>query len=313
MGIIEDIIARTLRRMERDLSEIKNIRRIDFVDLFPTSESHRKMLDEEAMREGKIIEETERGNVYLLNNPIPTKYGDLSFLKVRFFDETRKNWEAAVDFEVEDRSVLRSKVGKDPRFDFMVRQGWDAVEFKTNDALVYFVNPPASKFYPDRMKFRKIVEAILSKKPFDLAVRGKILTAVSAAKCSTKIYRKDIFFRVHLSNGATLEAFPGSYPSNLVITYSDNQERIIDNECITDYDEYLNLDGERYLLYDVGDELILEEVLFGDPKDEQIASTFDEYCVGYNTWVLGPLNDGKRRGVFKQRLEIGDVNLIEEF
>ena len=59
MGIIEDIIARTLRRMERDLSEIKNIRRIDFVDLFPTSESHRKMLDEEAMREGKIIEETE--------------------------------------------------------------------------------------------------------------------------------------------------------------------------------------------------------------------------------------------------------------
>ena len=47
MGIIEDIIARTLRRMERDLSEIKNIRRIDFVDLFPTSESHRKMLDEQ--------------------------------------------------------------------------------------------------------------------------------------------------------------------------------------------------------------------------------------------------------------------------
>ena len=70
MGIIEDIIARTLRRMERDLSEIKNIRRIDFVDLFPTSESHRKMLDEEAMRKGKIIEETERGNVYLLNNSI---------------------------------------------------------------------------------------------------------------------------------------------------------------------------------------------------------------------------------------------------
>ena len=145
--MIEDIVNKNLVRIEADLKEIDDIQKIDFIDLFPISEEHKEMLDNEAKNISKIIKETERGNVYLLNNPIKTKYGNLSLFKVRFFDETRLNWEAAVDFVVGDRKVLENKVGKDSRFKYISRPDWDAVEFKTKDTLIYFLNPLASDVY----------------------------------------------------------------------------------------------------------------------------------------------------------------------
>jgi len=63
--VIEKIINKNLERIENDLKEINDIQNIDFIDLFPVSEEHRKSLDKEAIRVGKIIKETERGNVYL--------------------------------------------------------------------------------------------------------------------------------------------------------------------------------------------------------------------------------------------------------
>ena len=145
--MIEEIIQKNLKRIEKDLNEIKDIQNIDFIDLFPISEEHRKILDEEAIKIGMIIEKTERGNVYLLNTQLDTEYGKLSLVKVRFFDETRINWEAAADFVVKDRTVLEDKVGKDPRFKYIVRPDWDAIEFKTKDTLIYFLNPLASEVY----------------------------------------------------------------------------------------------------------------------------------------------------------------------
>lgn len=145
--MIEDIVNKNLVRIEADLKEFDDIQKIDFVDLFPISEEHKEMLDNEAKNISKIIKETDRGNVYLLNNPIKTKYGNLSLFKVRFFDETRLNWEAAADFVVGDRKVLENKVGKDSRFKYISRPDWDAVEFKTKDTLIYFLNPLASDVY----------------------------------------------------------------------------------------------------------------------------------------------------------------------
>ncbi len=145
--MIEEIVKRTLEKASKDLKEIEGLKGIDFIDLFPTSEAHKKQLDEEAERKGQIIEVTERGNIYLLKTPIPTKYGDLFLLKVRSFDETRLDWEAEVDFIVEDRDILKKKIGNDRRFSFLVRPDWDAVEFKTNDTLAYFVHPSATDVY----------------------------------------------------------------------------------------------------------------------------------------------------------------------
>ena len=148
--MIEEIINKNLKRIEKDLQEINDIQNIDFIDLFPMSEEHRRVLDNEATQIGKIIVKTERGNVYYLNKPVITKYGELRLIKIRFYDETRTNWEAAADFVVKDRRVLEDKVGKDSRFKYIVRPDWDAIEFKTNDTLIYFLNPLASEVYLNR-------------------------------------------------------------------------------------------------------------------------------------------------------------------
>lgn len=150
--MLEEIVRENLNRIEEDLLEIKDLQNIDFLDIFPKSEEHRNQLDKEISKIAVLLETTERGNVYALNNPIETKYGKLIYVKIRIFDKTRLNWEAAADFVVKDRNILMMKVGKDTRFSYIKREKWDAIEFKTDNTLVYFLNPLASEVYGNNKK-----------------------------------------------------------------------------------------------------------------------------------------------------------------
>lgn len=145
--MLQEIIEKNLNRIEKDLLEIEGLRSIDFIDIFPKSEEHKIQLDDEVSKISKLLKKTERGNIYLLNEPIHTNYGELKYLKIRYFDETRLNWEAAADFVVEDRDALMDKVGKDKRYSYIKRPEWDAIEFKTENTLIYFLNPLASEVY----------------------------------------------------------------------------------------------------------------------------------------------------------------------
>lgn len=150
--MLQEIISKNLNRIGKDMLEIKDLQNIDFLDIFPKSEEHKNQLDEEISKIAMLIEKTERGNVYALNNPIETQYGKLTYIKIRIFDETRLNWEAAADFVVKDRNILMEKVGKDIRFSYIKREKWDAIEFKTDNTLVYFLNPLASEVYGKNKK-----------------------------------------------------------------------------------------------------------------------------------------------------------------
>ena len=145
--MLVDIIEKNLNRIENDLNEIEGLKNIDFIDIFPTSEKQKLQLENEMKNIANLEVKTERGNVYTLIKPLDTKYGKLKWIKIRYFDESRLNWEAAADFIVDDRNVLLNKVGKDKRFTYIKRDEWDAIEFKTNNTLVYFLNPLASEVY----------------------------------------------------------------------------------------------------------------------------------------------------------------------
>mgnify|MGYP001864261629 FL=1 len=145
--MLYEIVRKNLERIDSDLKEIEGIKRIDFIDVFPTSVEHKMQLDLEMQNISSLILETERGNVYILHEAIHTKFWELKFVKIRFFDETRLNWEAAIDFVVEDRNILLNRVGKDSRYSYIQRPEWDAVEFKTSDTLIYFLHPLASEVY----------------------------------------------------------------------------------------------------------------------------------------------------------------------
>lgn len=146
-SMLEDIIKRNEKRIEKDINQIRDIQKIDFIDIFPESEEHRKMLDEECSKISKLIDSTEKGNFYLLNKPIKTKWGNLKFLKIRFFDKSRIEYEAAPDFVVKDWNKIKEQVGKDKRFSYISRPNWEAVEFKTENSLVYFLNPLVTSVY----------------------------------------------------------------------------------------------------------------------------------------------------------------------
>ena len=78
--MLEEIINKNLNRIEKDLLEIKDLQTIDFLDIFPKSEEHRRILDEEISKIAMLLEKTERGNVYALNSPIETKYGKIIYI-----------------------------------------------------------------------------------------------------------------------------------------------------------------------------------------------------------------------------------------
>ena len=145
--MIFDIISKNLDRIEKDLKEIDGLKNIDFIDIFPTSEKHKLQLENEIKSIATLKLKTERGNVYTLVKPMNTKYGKLKWIKIRYFDESRLNWEAAADFVIDNRDILLDRVNKDKRFTYIKRDEWDAVEFKTDDTLIYFLNPLASEVY----------------------------------------------------------------------------------------------------------------------------------------------------------------------
>lgn len=145
--MLEEIIKKNESRIEKDIKQIEDIQFIDFIDIFPESEDHRKKLDEEVSKISRLIDSTKKGNFYLLNNPIETKWGKLKFLKIRFFDESRLKYEAAPDFAVKDWDKLKQQVQIDKRFTFICRPNWNAVEFKTENSLIYFLNPLVTTVY----------------------------------------------------------------------------------------------------------------------------------------------------------------------
>ena len=137
--MIREIVKLNEKRIKKDIREIETLKRIDFIDIFPTSIEHRTKLDEEARKIAKLVDSTEKGNFYLLDKPIKTKWGDLYFLKIRFFNESRLNYEAAPDFEVENWDELKKLTKNDNRCSFFEREKWQAIEFKTDNCLVYFL------------------------------------------------------------------------------------------------------------------------------------------------------------------------------
>ena len=56
--MIKEIINQNLARIEKDLLEIKDIRGIDFIDIFPKSEEHKNQLDDEISKISLLVKAT---------------------------------------------------------------------------------------------------------------------------------------------------------------------------------------------------------------------------------------------------------------
>lgn len=144
---IIETIEECLSNITFDLSSLKYVTSLDFVDIFPKSDEHKELLDKEALKIAKVIESTNRGNFYLFNTPLKTKYGDLKIFKIRKYDETRLNYPAAPDFNMTDYNTFLKYYINDDRFTYIKRPTYCGLEFKTKDSLIYFLDVPTTTYF----------------------------------------------------------------------------------------------------------------------------------------------------------------------
>ena len=107
--MITSLIENELKKYKKDISNIKENKTIDCVTIFSSSNEDYDILNKE-LSDNRIIDEMSSGNLYLLNNPIETIYGDLSFIKVRKHDNNYNNYRISVDFIVDDYDSFKNKI-----------------------------------------------------------------------------------------------------------------------------------------------------------------------------------------------------------
>lgn len=144
---IEQIILQCMDDIREDVESLKGILGIDFLDIFPKSVEHKELLDKEALKISKMIDETSRGNFYVLNKPIKTIFGLLKIIKIRVYDESRLNWVAAPDFAIVSYSEFEKHYKNDDRFTYIEKPVYKGLEFKTDKSLIYFLDELTTDYY----------------------------------------------------------------------------------------------------------------------------------------------------------------------
>ena len=144
---IKEIINQCEVDIEKDIKCLEFIKCIDFIDIFPISDEHKALLDKEALDIATIIDKTERGNFYVFNEPIATRFGQIKICKIRKFDETRLNWVAAPDFATTNYDKFLELYKNDARFKYIEKPTYKGLEFKTDKSLIYFLDELTTDYY----------------------------------------------------------------------------------------------------------------------------------------------------------------------
>ena len=141
--MIINIIKTELEKYEKDISSIKENKTIDCITFFSNSNEDYNILNNE-LANNRIIDQMSSGNLYLLNNPIKTIYGDLSFIKVRKHDDNYNNYRISVDFIVDDYVDFKNKI------DNPVIKKYDTfelIQFKNDKSIINIISLSAKDDY----------------------------------------------------------------------------------------------------------------------------------------------------------------------
>ena len=141
--MITSLIENELKKYEKDISNIKENKTIDCVTIFSSSNEDYDILNNE-LANNRIIDEMSSGNLYLLNKPIETIYGDLYFIKVRKHDDNYNNYRISVDFVVDDYKKIKNKI------DNPVIKKYDTfelIQFKNDDSIINIISLSAKDDY----------------------------------------------------------------------------------------------------------------------------------------------------------------------
>ena len=141
--MITSLIENELKKCEKEISNITENKTIDCVTIFSNSNEDYDILNNE-LSDNRIIDEMSSGNLYLLNKPIETIYGDLSFIKVRKYDDNYNNYRISVDFVVNDYEDFKNKINNPviKKYDT-----FELIQFKNDDSIINIISLSAKDDY----------------------------------------------------------------------------------------------------------------------------------------------------------------------
>lgn len=143
--MIEKIINENLSKYIDDIDSIKENKNIDCITIFSSSEEDYSELNNK-LSNNKLIDEMTSGNLYYLNEPISTIYGDLYFIKIRKHDDNYNNYRISVDFTVDNyikfkNSLINPAIKKYDTFEL--------IQFKNESSIINVISLSAKKDYKD--------------------------------------------------------------------------------------------------------------------------------------------------------------------
>ena len=107
--MINDLVISELNNYKEDIEAIKEEKTIDCITIFSSSEDDYIRLNNE-LSNNKLIDQMTSGNLYYLNEPIKTMYGNLSFIKIRKHDDNYNNYRISVDFTINNYNDYKNKL-----------------------------------------------------------------------------------------------------------------------------------------------------------------------------------------------------------
>jgi hypothetical protein len=115
---------------------------VNYSCIFTQSEKDYKKFNSEAISRGKVVKQTEKGNIYLLKKPIETVAGTLRIVKIRKPDPKRPE-RGDADFTVADYPAFKKEYLNKPGFKLIERPDMEMIELadKDFDVLAYFSHP----------------------------------------------------------------------------------------------------------------------------------------------------------------------------
>ena len=141
--MITSLIENELKKYEKDISNIKENKIINCITIFSNSNDDYDILNNE-LANNRIIDEMSSGNLYLLNKPIETIYGDSSFIKVRKHDDNFNNYRISVDFIVDNYESFKNKIDNPiiKKYDT-----FELIQFKNADSIINIISLSAKDDY----------------------------------------------------------------------------------------------------------------------------------------------------------------------
>lgn len=141
--MIEQLIFEELDKYKNDIETIKEKKTIDCITIFSSSENDYKRLNNE-LSNNKLIDQMTSGNLYYLNEPIKTMYGNLFFIKIRKHDDNYNNYRISVDFTVNNYNDYKNKLDNPT---IKTYDTFELIQFKTDKSIINIISLSAKDDY----------------------------------------------------------------------------------------------------------------------------------------------------------------------